>query len=130
MLPVKTHTKVDTSLSGEPVEISEGSAKVKLKTTEVMSADDKGLVHGGFLFSAADYTAMLSVNHPNVVLAGANVRFLKPVRVGEEVLFTGKIEEMENQKVKVYVEGRKGEEKVFEGTFFCVVPEKHVLEGR
>ena len=128
MLPVKTHTRIERTLSGEPVEISEGSATVKLRTTQVMAADEKGLVHGGFLFSAADYAAMLSVNHPNVVLAGADVRFLKPVKVGEEVILKGKIIEGGDKKIKVHVEGRKGEEKVFEGIFLCVVLDKHVLE--
>ena len=128
MFPVKTHTKINRNLSGEPVDIKEGFAEVKLKTTDVMSADDKGLVHGGFIFSSADYTAMLAVNHPNVVLAGAEVKFLKPVRAGEEITFIGRTKEREGKKVKVHVEGKRNGEKVFEGTFLCVIPEKHVLE--
>ena len=59
---------------------------VKLKTNEKMVADEKGLIHGGFIFSVADYSAMLAVNEPTVVLAGANVKFLKPVIVGDEIL--------------------------------------------
>lgn len=128
MLPVKTHTKIDRSLNGEVVEIRQDSATVKLRTTDVMSADDKGLVHGGFIFSAADYAAMLSVNHPNVVLAGAEVKFIRPVKVGDEVIFKGKVEEKKGRKVEVYVEGRRNGEKVFEGTFHCVVLDRHVLE--
>lgn len=125
---VKTHARIDKSLSGEPVSVEDGSATVRLKTSEVMVADEKGLVHGGFLFSAADYAAMLSVNHPNVVLAKAEVKFLKPVKVGDEVLFKGDVKERDGKKLKVIVEGERKGEKVFEGTFLCVVPERHVLE--
>jgi len=127
MTDVKTHTKIDRSLSGEPISLGEGSATVKLRTTPTMAADDKGLVHGGFLFSAADYTAMLCVNHPNVVLGSAQVRFLRPVKVGDEVIFRGEIREREGKRITVLVEGERGGDKVFEGTFICILPDKHVL---
>jgi len=128
MEEIKTHRKIDRSLSGEPIDVEGGRAKVKLKTDKRMSADEKSLVHGGFLFSAADYTAMLSVNHPNVVLAGAEVKFLKPVVVGEEIIFEGEVKEIDGKKHRVYVVGSRNGEKIFEGNFLCVVPEKHVLE--
>jgi len=127
-MKLRTHLSVNQSLSGKPVELSPGRCSVLLKTSEEMKADEKGLVHGGFLFSAADYAAMLAVNEPTVVLAGAQVKFLKPVKVGEEVLFKAKVIKEEGKKRTVEVEGFKGEEKVFEGTFLAVVPEKHVLE--
>jgi len=125
---VNTHTRIDRGLSGEPIEIGEGCAKVKLKTTDLMAADEKGLVHGGFIFSSADYAAMLSVNHPNVVLASAQVRFLKPVKIGDELVFKGSVQKTEGKKFTVIVEGEREGEKVFEGVFLCVVPEKHVLD--
>lgn len=37
-------------------------------------------------FGLADYAAMLAVNEPTVVLGKAEVRFLKPVKVGERLL--------------------------------------------
>ncbi len=124
----KTHLKIDNSLSGEPLEVQEDYAEVLLKTTERMVADDKGLIHGGFIFSAADYASMLAVNHPNVVLAGANVKFLKPVKLGDSILCKAKIVEDKGRKKKVFVECFKGNEKVFEGEFYTVVLDKHVLE--
>ncbi len=130
MEDIRTHRKVDNQLSGYPRELGEGYAVVTLNTTERMVADHTGLIHGGFLFSCADYTAMLSVNHPNVVLARAEVSFLKPVKLGEEVTFKGNVDRKEGKKVFVNVKGYKGEEEVFGGVFLCVIPEKHVLEGR
>ncbi len=128
MTAVKTHRKIDKTLSGSPVIIDKGYAVVKLKTVPQMVADEKGLVHGGFIFSAADYSAMLAVNHPNVVLARAEVNFIKPVSVGDEVEFTAQVEKKEGKKNYVKVLGKKNNEIVFEGEFLCIVPDKHVLE--
>ncbi|MCX8076967.1 MAG: PaaI family thioesterase [Aquificaceae bacterium] len=119
--------KIDTSLSGEVVELYEGYARLKLKTEDRMAADEMGLVHGGFIFSLADFCAMATVNEPTVVLAQANISFLKPVVVGDELLAEGRLKRQEGRKRWVQVEVRRGEEKVAEGEFLCVVPEKHVL---
>ncbi len=127
-MEVRTHLKIDRTLCGELISLSQGKAVVKLKTTPVMAADDKGLVHGGFIFGAADYCAMLSVNHPNVVLGSASVRFLKPVVVGDEVIFEGEVLSQEGKKRFVEVVGRRDGEEVFRGEFTCFVLPKHVLE--
>jgi len=128
MLNINTHLRIDKSLSGEPKKVTDGCAVVSLKTDERMVADDKGLIHGGFIFSAADYTAMLTVNHPNVVLAGANVRFMKPVKLGEEIIFEGNIDRTQGKKIIVKVTGKRNGEEVFQGEFICVVLDKHVLD--
>ncbi len=128
MKNIRTHSRIDSSLSGFPETVKDGYAVVRLKTDDRMVADDTGLIHGGFIFSAADYSAMLSVNHPNVVLAGAQVNFLKPVVKGEEILFEAKLEREEGKKKIVSVVGRRGAEEVFRGSFICVVPKSHVLK--
>ena len=74
-----THLKINESLSGKIIELKNGYSKVVLETSINMRTDKSGLIHGGFIFSMADYAAMVAVNHPNVVLGGANVKFLKPV---------------------------------------------------
>ncbi len=127
-MEIKTHKKINQSLSGMPLELSEGKALVKLKTDERMVADEKGLIHGGFIFSLADYAAMLAVNEETVVLAKAEVKFVKPVKLGDEILATAEVKEIEGKKRKVYVEVKRGEDLVFLGEFLCVVPERHVLD--
>mgnify|MGYP001037343648 FL=1 len=94
-----------------------------------MRADDSGLVHGGFVFGLADYAAMLAVNHPNVVLGRAEVAFLKPAGAGELLTATARVIESEGKKRTVAVEIVRGDERVFTGTFLCVVPERHVFAG-
>ena len=68
---IQTHSAIDRGLCGKPLELEEGRAVVRLETRDVMRADERGLVHGGFLFGALDYAAMLAVNHPHVVLGKA-----------------------------------------------------------
>ncbi|WP_457638592.1 hotdog domain-containing protein [Persephonella sp.] len=129
-MDIRTHQAIDQSLSGVPTAVeTDRFASVILEITDVMRADEKGLVHGGFIFSAGDYCAMLAVNHPNVVLAKAEVKFLKPVRVGEHLFFEGIVSEKEGNRRTVEVNAKNEmNEIVFTGKYYCVIPEKHVLE--
>ena len=63
-----------------------------------MVVDEKGLVHGGFAFGLADYTAMLAVNHANVVLGGSKSRFIAPVRTGEIMRAEAHVESTDGRK--------------------------------
>ncbi len=124
-----THQKINSSLSGVPVEITSVGSKVSLLTTEDMAADEMGLIHGGFVFSLADYAAMIAVNQPNVVLGKANAMFLKPVKVGEQLMAIAEIQPEEGKKKPVNVKVLRGDDIVFKGEFICFVTNKHVLEG-
>ena len=132
---VRTHKAIERSLSGTPVATSEGRATLRLTTTETMAADERGLVHGGFVFSLADHAAMVAVNDPLVVLGSAQVKFLRPVRVGQEVEARAELGEIQGKKrvvsVTVSVVGEDGaasDDSVFEGEFVCFVPDQHVLD--
>lgn len=128
-MKTRTHLSIDQSLCGSPLDLSDGAATVALDTTDQMSVDEEGLVHGGFVFGLADYAAMLAVDDPNVVLGSARTRFLKPVRRGQRVVATAQTVRSEGRRHEVQVEAVVGSTKVFEGTFTCIVLEHHVLEG-
>lgn len=123
-----THLGIDQSLCGEPVSLRDGSAQVRLLTTPVMAADERGLVHGGFVFGAVDYAAMLAVNDPNVVLGSAETRFVAPVRVGDTVTIDATVVDAKGKKRVVQVEARVGQTSVLTGTLTAFVLEKHVLD--
>ena len=122
-----THLGINASLCGEVVSLSPGGATAELLTTPEMAADERGLVHGGFVFGLADYAAMLSVNDPNVVLGAATVRFLAPVRVGEVVKATAVRVSQKGRKHTVEVRASVGTREVFTGTFTTFVLDHHVL---
>lgn len=130
---IATHPRIDPSLCGTPVLVEPGRAEVRLVASAVMAADDLGLCHGGFVFGLADYAAMLAVNDPNVVLGAAQVKFLRPVRVGEAIVARARCSEGQGKKRIVAVEvvraGADAGEVVFTGEFVCFVLDRHVLAG-
>lgn len=125
---INTHGSIDHALCGKPLFVGDGLSRVEMVTTPSMAADEKGLVHGGFIFGAADYAAMIAVNHPHVVLGASDVKFLKPVRVGEIVMATARVQEIKGKKYWVSVSVSRAEEEVFQGMFTCFVLDKHVLD--
>lgn len=127
-MQIATHQKIDQRLCGQPLEVENGFSRVELKTTPEMSADVTGLVHGGFIFGLADYAAMIAVNHPNVVLGAADVKFLKPVSVDETVIAEARVEEVQGKKHWVAVSVTKSGEIIFQGMFTCFALDRHVLE--
>lgn len=129
-MDIRTHHGINQALCGEPLEVGDGRSRVRLVCGENMAADASGLIHGGFLFGLADYAAMLAVNHPNVVLGAAETRFLKPSRIGDELIATAREEAPDGKKRKVHVDVHCGDECVFTGMFTCFVPSRHVLDGK
>ena len=127
---IATHLGIDRAWCGEPTSVGVGAAAVQLTTTAAMGADAQGLVHGGFVFGAADYAAMLAVNDPFVVLGAAETRFLAPVRVGECVVCEATVVAPSPRKNVVEVVARVGDRVVLTGTFTAFVLDRHVLEGR
>ena len=128
-MDLKTHLGINRLLCGEVLSVEAGAAIVKIVTTPEMVADDHDLVHGGFLFGAADFAAMAAVNDPNVVLGAAEVKFVKPTRCGDSVTLHAKVSESSGKRRRVDVEGvDEGGTKVFAGIFTCFVLEKHVLD--
>jgi uncharacterized protein (TIGR00369 family) len=123
----RTHLAIDRRLSGAPVELREGAAVVALETLPEMAADEQGLVHGGFVFAAADHAAMLAVNDPHVVLASASLDFLRPVRVGERVVARAEVVRVEGHRrlVRCTASGPGGD--VLRADLVCVVLGEHVL---
>ena len=122
-----THKKIDSSLYGRALSLEDNFCTLELKTDERMVADDFGLVHGGAIFAAADYAAMLAVNRPNVVLGSATSQFIKPVVVSDVVHFEAKVVAEQGKKRYVSVEASVTGENVYVGEFVCFDLDKHVL---
>ena len=126
-MQLNTHLNIDTSLCGKVTKLQEGYAEVLLYTTQQMTADAQGLVHGGFVFGAADYAAMSAVNDPYVVLGASSSRFVAPVKVGDAVLCKARVVNTKGKKSVVEVVAFVNEKLVFEGDFTTFVLTSHVL---
>jgi len=125
---IKTHQRINENFCGEVVKLEDGYVEVRLTASQEMVADEVGLIHGGFVFGAADYAAMLAVNEPNVVLVASDCQFLSPVKLYDEVLLIARVRHKEGRKRNVHVEGFVLDIKVFEGEFKTVITEKHILK--
>ena len=124
---LKTHNRINQDLMGEILVMEHGYVEVRLTTTPEMVADEVGLIHGGFIFSAADYAAMAAVNEKNVVLVASDCQFLSPVKFHDEVNIVARVRHKEGRKRNVHVEAFVLNIKVFEGEFKTVITERHVL---
>ena len=122
-----THLNINTSLCGKVIKLQKNYAEVLLHTTQQMTVDSQGLVHGGFVFSAADLSAMSAVNDPFVVLGSSSSKFIAPVKVGDVVLCKAKIMSKKGKKNVVEVQAFVAEKLVFEGGFTTFVLDTHVL---
>jgi uncharacterized protein (TIGR00369 family) len=127
-MDIRTHHLIDHELCGQPVELQQGYCRVTFTATDRMAADDKGLVHGGFVFGLADYAAMLAVNDPNVVLGAASVKFLKPVSVGDRIVAEARVSDVKGRKHVVGVAVSRNDEMMLEGQLTCFVLDRHVLD--
>ena len=123
----RTHEKINADLCGEIIKLERGYVEVCLTTTPEMIADSIGLIHGGFIFGAADYAAMLAVNEKNVVLVASDCQFLSPVKFHDEVKIVARVRHKEGKKRNIHVEAFVLDIKVFEGEFKTVVTDRHVL---
>ena len=124
-MQLNTHLNINTSLCGKVTKLQENYAEVLLHTTQQMITDSQGLVHGGFIFSAADYAAMSAVNDPLVVLGASSSKFLAPVKVGDAVLCKATVVSEKGKKREV--EAFMSEKLVFEGAFTTFVLDQHVF---
>jgi acyl-coenzyme A thioesterase PaaI-like protein len=124
----RTHLSIDRRLVGIVEDIGEETSCVRLRATNEMAADSRGLVHGGFTFGLADYAAMVAVNDANVVLGSADIRFAAPVQVGQEMVASARIIETKGKKrvvsVRIEVDGKP----VLEGSFTTFVLDRHVFD--
>ena len=127
-MQLNTHLNIDTSLCGKVTKLEKNYAEVLLHTTQAMSADVQGLVHGGFVFGAADYAAMSAVNDPYVVLGASSSKFIAPVKAGDAVLCKACVVSEKGKKKEVSVKAYVDAKLVFEGSFTTFVLNRHVLD--
>ncbi|MEA3290667.1 MAG: PaaI family thioesterase [Campylobacterota bacterium] len=127
-MKLNTHLDIDNKLNGKVIELNQNYAKVELITIKTMIADQKGLIHGGFVFCAADYAAMCAVNDPFVVLAKSETKFIAPVKVDDVVVFEAKVIDQNGIKSTVDIEAKVLEKVVFKGVFYTATLDKHVLD--
>ena len=126
-LKINTHLRINKELCGSAVSIGDNRSIVECRLTDSMTVDEKGLIHGGFIFGIADYAAMLAVNHENVVLASSSCKFLKPSRKEDLIRAEARVTEQQGKKFYIEVNIFSNNSITFSGSFMAVIPKNHVL---
>ncbi|KEA46627.1 PaaI family thioesterase [Campylobacter mucosalis] len=127
---IKTSPNLKLALSGVVTKLEKNHVKTRLFTTLEMVSDSEGLIHSGFIFSAANYAALTSINEVNCVTINARINFFGPVKLGDVVEFEANAFFDESRKRDVRVIGRIKDIKIFEGTFQLVVLEEHIFNAQ
>lgn len=124
---LKSSALINQNIVGFLEEIAPGEATVKLICTDDMVADQKGLIHTGFMFNSANYAALLAINEPNAITIVSKANFLLPAVLDDEIIFKAHAMQTESRKRVVRVDGFLRDNKIFEAEFSIVVMDRHIL---
>jgi acyl-coenzyme A thioesterase PaaI-like protein len=103
---------------GDLIDITiEEKAVSTLTTTEDMAFERTGIVRGHFIFAQADSLAIALVDSPAALTGLANVKFKRPVKVGEKLLAKAEVIRRKGKKLVVLVQTWVGDDLVFRGKF-------------
>jgi acyl-coenzyme A thioesterase PaaI-like protein len=91
-----------------------------MTATDEMAFERTGVVRGHFIFAQADSLAIALVNAPVALTGLANIKFKRPVRVGEKLIAKAEVIRRKGNKVVVLVQTWVGQDLVFRGKFVVV----------
>ncbi|MEU7530656.1 hydroxyphenylacetyl-CoA thioesterase PaaI [Saccharothrix sp. NPDC042600] len=104
-----------TALGIRPLALADGSATLAMTVTDRM-INGHGIAHGGYVFLLADTAFACACNRPGsvTVAAQAEIDFLSPVRLGDELVATA-VERVRRGRGGIYdITVRRGDEVVAE----------------
>ncbi len=103
---------------GDLIDLQLGERGISMmETTQEMAFEKTQIVRGQHIFAQADSLAIAMVD-ADVVLTGlANIKFKRPVRVGERLVAKAEVIRRKGNKFVVLVETMAGADKVFRGKF-------------
>lgn len=115
---------------GELIDIALGERAISiLETTEEMVFERTRVVRGQYIFAQADSLAIALVDAPVVLTGIANIKFKRPVNVGEKLVAKGEVIRRKGNRTVVLVETRVGTDSVFRGKFVVFAVEHLAPKG-
>ena len=130
----RTHGRVKSlgskEIVGELIDITLGQTGISvLETTESMVFERTRIVRGHYIFAQADSLAIALINADIVLTGLANIKFRRPVQVGEKLIAKGEVLRRKGNKYVVLVVTRVGDEQVFRGKFVVAAVELATRPG-
>lgn len=118
----QVYTKVRSVGSGEvigeliEVQLGESGLSI-LDTVEGMGFARTKIVRGHHIFAQANSLAVAIIDAPVALTGSVEMRFLRPVMVGERLVAKAQVDSVEGRRYVVDVQTRSGNDEVFTGRF-------------
>lgn len=131
----QTYSKVKSVKSreiiGELVEIELNKAGSSvLETTKDMVLEKAEVVRGHHIFAQANSLAVAIIDTAVAVTGSANIRYNKPVGIGERLLAAAEVKNKEDNKFTIEVTTKADDQLVFAGEFVIfALEEEEIREG-
>lgn len=109
---------VAREIVGELIDLELGHRGISiLETTAEMVFERSMVVRSQYIFAQADSLAIALVDARTALVGLANVKFKRPVTVGERLVAKGQVVGRRGNRYTVMVETQVGQEKIFRGKF-------------
>lgn len=106
---------------GELVELELGKRAISvLVAEEQMVFQRNQIMRGHFLFAQGNSLSVALVNSDLALTKSSNVRFYRPVKLGDRVVATASVVSVESNRYKITVDSKVGDELVFRGEYLVV----------
>ena len=112
---------------GNITKLAKGKTTVRFVPDEhmVMDRSERNqLIHSGYIFNAAAYAAMVTINKRHSIMIACDVKFLAPIELGHEMFFHAQSLQDDSKKCEVKVEGSLLDIKIFDALFHIAVFDK------
>ncbi len=124
----QVYTEANTASFGTIKELEPGFCSLLFTPTAQMKVDALGLIHAGYIVSAANYAAMCAVNEPTGIPIKLECSFFTPFELGNTIELRAQMMQDDTKKREVQVEGFVLDIKVFQALFEVAIFEHHVLK--
>lgn len=115
---------------GELIDITLGIRGISiLETTAEMVFERSRIVRGQYIFAQAESLAIALIDAQVVLTGLANVKFRRPITVGEKLVAKGEVIRRRGSHYVVLVETKAGTEKVFRGKFSVFIVDQPRVSG-
>lgn len=88
-----------------------------LRTTEKMALQDSNIIRGHHIFAQANSLAVAVIDSEMVLTGSVELKYIKPVNVGDDLKASAQVKAIENDKYFVEVITKRSEDHVFTGDF-------------
>ncbi len=115
---------------GDLIDLDLGISGVSVLTiTSDMVNNNMGIARGNYMFAQANSLALALVDAPAALTGVANIKYKKPVYLGERLIAKAKINRIRGNKYFVAVNIRNDESEVFRAKFIIVSLEEDEERG-